>query len=208
MVNGNGMQRTWPGTCMPEQTLATVCMWHLVRAASNQILMPKRCIICCSCADDGASEGVLTLAYKTHAPSQAHSFMANTPQHDMLQSMCLCQCQALRLCMGLQLQEDMVSKQHDSDILQLPGCGVTVGEDMHYLWCGPRVRCGLCEGVPTSVVPHTTSGRADYFGTIVNRYENVCKGKDALEDRDSLPPVKDRCIGDQCQMCTLADAMA
>ena len=34
---------------------------------------------------------------------------------------------------------------------------------------GPRVRMGVYEGVPTSVRPHTTSGRCDYWGPFVNR---------------------------------------
>ena len=34
---------------------------------------------------------------------------------------------------------------------------------------GPRVRMGIYEGVPTSVCPHSTSGRADYWGPFVNR---------------------------------------
>ncbi len=29
---------------------------------------------------------------------------------------------------------------------------------------GPRVKAGLYEGPPTRVNPHTTTGRADYFG--------------------------------------------
>ena len=34
---------------------------------------------------------------------------------------------------------------------------------------GPRVRMGLFEGQPVSVMPHPASGRADYFGTLCNR---------------------------------------
>ena len=34
---------------------------------------------------------------------------------------------------------------------------------------GPRVRMGVYEGVPTSVRPHSTSGRCDYWGPFVNR---------------------------------------
>ena len=34
---------------------------------------------------------------------------------------------------------------------------------------GPRVRMGIYEGLPTSVGPHTTSGRCDYWGPFVNR---------------------------------------
>ena len=34
---------------------------------------------------------------------------------------------------------------------------------------GPRVRMGIYEGQPTSVCPHSTSGRCDYWGPFVNR---------------------------------------
>jgi len=35
---------------------------------------------------------------------------------------------------------------------------------------GPRIKMGIYEGVPTRVAPHTTTGSADYFGPLVNRY--------------------------------------
>lgn len=40
---------------------------------------------------------------------------------------------------------------------------------MEVVWVGPRARMGICEAIPNRVVPHTTSGRADYFGPLVNR---------------------------------------
>ena len=40
---------------------------------------------------------------------------------------------------------------------------------MEVVWLGPRARMGICEAIPNRVVPHTTSGRADYFGPLVNR---------------------------------------
>lgn len=39
---------------------------------------------------------------------------------------------------------------------------------------GPRVRIGLYRGIPTRVVPHSTTGRADYFGPLVNRAARYC----------------------------------
>ena len=34
---------------------------------------------------------------------------------------------------------------------------------------GPRARMGIYEGIPTKVTPHSTTGRPDYFGPLVNR---------------------------------------
>jgi hypothetical protein len=39
---------------------------------------------------------------------------------------------------------------------------------------GPRVKMGIYSGVPTRVLPHSTSGRADYFGPLVNRAARYC----------------------------------
>lgn len=60
----------------------------------------------------------------------------------------------------------------DPSILLLPNCGAEVKGEV-LIWHGPRVRMGICEGQPTSVTPHTTSGRADYFGPVVNRHAYV-----------------------------------
>ena len=55
------------------------------------------------------------------------------------------------------------------EVLKLPACRVVYGEKKEMLFHGPRVRMGMYEGVPTRVCPHTTTGRADYFGPLVNR---------------------------------------
>ncbi|MCJ1427724.1 hypothetical protein MMC29_005629 [Sticta canariensis] len=60
-------------------------------------------------------------------------------------------------------------KGWSQEVLALPNCGPQVTEEGLLIWYGPRVRMGMCEGSPTSVMPHTTSGRADYFGPFVNR---------------------------------------
>ena len=70
----------------------------------------------------------------------------------------------------MQLQEAMLNASYSDDVLCLPGCGVVMDDDLQYLWRGPRVRAGLCQGVPQRVTPHSTSGRADYWGSLVNRY--------------------------------------
>lgn len=57
------------------------------------------------------------------------------------------------------------------EVLKIPSCRVLYGDKRQMLFQGPRVKMGLYEGVPTRVCPHTTSGRADYFGPLVNRYQ-------------------------------------
>eukprot|EP01025_Chloroclados_australasicus_P000524 TRINITY_DN10251_c1_g1_i12.p1 TRINITY_DN10251_c1_g1~~TRINITY_DN10251_c1_g1_i12.p1 ORF type:complete len:527 (-),score=50.69 TRINITY_DN10251_c1_g1_i12:1008-2588(-) len=42
------------------------------------------------------------------------------------------------------------------------------------LFNGPRLKVGLYEGIPTQIMPHTTTGRADYFGPLVNRAARFC----------------------------------
>ncbi|CAG9461611.1 unnamed protein product [Pedinophyceae sp. YPF-701] len=39
---------------------------------------------------------------------------------------------------------------------------------------GLRVRIGVCEGKPLRVMPHPATGRADYFGPLVNRAARLC----------------------------------
>ena len=55
------------------------------------------------------------------------------------------------------------------DLLALPNCGAELGENSQVVWFGPRVRMGLFDGEPVRVLPHATSGRADYFGPVINR---------------------------------------
>ena len=48
--------------------------------------------------------------------------------------------------------------------------------DMHgnVVFRGPKVKMGIYSGVPTRVLPHNTTGRADYFGPLVNRAARYC----------------------------------
>jgi hypothetical protein len=39
---------------------------------------------------------------------------------------------------------------------------------------GPRAKMGIYSGVPSRVMPHNTTGRADYFGPLVNRAARYC----------------------------------
>ena len=56
------------------------------------------------------------------------------------------------------------------DVLTLPHCQAQVGGRHGLIFIGPRIKMGIYEGVPTRVAPHTTTGSADYFGPLVNRY--------------------------------------
>lgn len=46
---------------------------------------------------------------------------------------------------------------------------------------------GIWESVPNRVVPHTTSGRADYFGTLVNR--SVALGDLHAQEKEKSRPL-------------------
>ena len=54
-------------------------------------------------------------------------------------------------------------------MLQLEACRRVHGPANEVLFLGPRVKMGIYEGRPTRICPHTTTGRADYFGPFVNR---------------------------------------
>ena len=69
----------------------------------------------------------------------------------------------------LQVQDAMLQGMWSREVLALPNCGAAGGTHNDIQWYGPRVRMGMYEGEPTRIVPHTTSGRADYFGPLVNR---------------------------------------
>ena len=68
-----------------------------------------------------------------------------------------------------QVQDAMLQGMWSREVLALPNCGAAGGANNDILWYGPRVRMGMYEGEPTRIVPHTTSGRADYFGPLLNR---------------------------------------
>ncbi len=62
------------------------------------------------------------------------------------------------------------------DVLTLPHCQAQVGGRQGLIFVGPRIKMGIYEGVPTRVTPHTTTGSADYFGPLVNRYNALLMG--------------------------------
>ena len=68
-----------------------------------------------------------------------------------------------------QVQEDVLVAAYSDRLLSQARCRVVMDDKEHYLWRGLRVRMGICQDVPQAIVPHCTSGRADYFGSAVNR---------------------------------------
>ena len=56
------------------------------------------------------------------------------------------------------------------DVLKIKECRVMYGESKQMLFHGPRVKMGIYKGIPARICPHTTTGRADYFGPLVNRF--------------------------------------
>lgn len=75
---------------------------------------------------------------------------------------------AAALEFALLLQYVLMEAAWDESLLQLKSAG-TVTEGSQLLFRGVRARCGIFKGIPSCVVPHRTTGRADVFGTIVNR---------------------------------------
>ena len=69
----------------------------------------------------------------------------------------------------LQIQEEMVTQAWSDAVQQLDSCRRVHGPANEVLFLGPRVKMGIYEGRPTRICPHTTTGRADYFGPFVNR---------------------------------------
>ena len=72
------------------------------------------------------------------------------------------------------MQQLLLQGAWSDKVLALPGCGCALSSGMEVVWVGPRARMGISEAIPSRVVPHTTSGRADYFGPLVNRYISAC----------------------------------
>ena len=68
---------------------------------------------------------------------------------------------------GVQVQDAMMQGMWPDEVLALPGCAAELGSASEVIWFGPRVRMGIFDGEPVRVLPHATSGRADYFGWAV-----------------------------------------
>ncbi|GIL87307.1 hypothetical protein Vretifemale_15371 [Volvox reticuliferus] len=81
---------------------------------------------------------------------------------------------------GLALQEWLLQADWPSDLLDEFESGrVVLGPSGRPLLRGFRAKVGIFTGVPLSVVPHATTGRADYFGAMVNRAARLMGGAKA-----------------------------
>ncbi|GIL44201.1 hypothetical protein Vafri_1723 [Volvox africanus] len=81
---------------------------------------------------------------------------------------------------GLALQEWLLQADWPSDLLDEFDAGrVILGPSGRPLLRGFRAKVGIFTGVPLSVVPHATTGRADYFGAMVNRAARLMAGAKA-----------------------------
>ena len=55
------------------------------------------------------------------------------------------------------------------EMLALPPLRPQHSADGSMLFRGPRVKTGIYQSTPRDVCPHSTTGRADYWGELVNR---------------------------------------
>lgn len=67
------------------------------------------------------------------------------------------------------LQLALLRVQWNKEILKIPAGREIVGEDGVMLFRGLRARVGIYQGEVSRVIPHRSTGRADYFGPLVNR---------------------------------------
>lgn len=76
----------------------------------------------------------------------------------------------------LVLQQLLVIADWTPEMLELPPMKSEWGEDGSLLFRGPRVKTGVYKGHPRSITPHSTTGRADYWGPLVNRAARMMAG--------------------------------
>ncbi|GFR45632.1 hypothetical protein Agub_g7040, partial [Astrephomene gubernaculifera] len=81
---------------------------------------------------------------------------------------------------ALALHEWLLQADWPTDLLEEhPEGRVQLSEDGRPLLRGFRAKVGIFTGVPLTVVPHATTGRADYFGALVNRAARLMAGAKA-----------------------------
>ncbi|GAX75845.1 hypothetical protein CEUSTIGMA_g3288.t1 [Chlamydomonas eustigma] len=102
----------------------------------------------------------------------------------------------------LMVQELVMEVPWASEVLSLPDSSEirdAVGGDT--LWYGPRVKMGVYEGMPAKVTPHSTTGRADYFGPLVNRAARFChaaaQGGQVIVSRDLIESMIEQWVGSE-----------
>jgi len=72
------------------------------------------------------------------------------------------------ILMCIELNICLMKEDWGPEVLACPETQEVVEQDC-VIWRGLRAKCGMYEGTPTSIEPHKTTGRADYFGPLVNR---------------------------------------
>ncbi|CAG9462765.1 unnamed protein product [Pedinophyceae sp. YPF-701] len=70
--------------------------------------------------------------------------------------------------------EVCILTQWPRELLQHPDCATTRDSQGRVLLSGLSLRVGIYEGLPTQVIPHPKTGRADYFGPFINRAARLC----------------------------------
>eukprot|EP00775_Hariotina_reticulata_P012684 gene12684-12814_t len=88
-------------------------------------------------------------------------------------------------------------------VLDLPGAGQVLSAMQGAIqvpqFRGPRARIGIYRGVPTRITPHSATGRADYFGQLVNRAARYCHtaahGGQVVASRELI----DELVSEVCQ---------
>ncbi|GLI59319.1 hypothetical protein VaNZ11_001174 [Volvox africanus] len=81
---------------------------------------------------------------------------------------------------ALTLHESLLHADWPTDLVEEhPEGRLLLAPDGRPLLRGFRAKVGIFTGVPLSVVPHATTGRADYFGALVNRAARLMAGAKA-----------------------------
>jgi hypothetical protein len=93
----------------------------------------------------------------------------------------------------LVLQQIILVADWTPEMLCLPPMKPEWDKDGNLLHRGPRVKTGVYRGEPRSVTPHSTTGRADYWGELVNRAARMmsaAKGGQVLCTEDITTEVR------------------
>ncbi|CAG9465129.1 unnamed protein product [Pedinophyceae sp. YPF-701] len=77
---------------------------------------------------------------------------------------------------AIRLQEALVQAPWPEALMDIPGFEVELDKYGKLLFRGLTVKIGIFEGRPVKVEPHKITGRADYFGPLVNRAARLCFG--------------------------------
>ena len=93
----------------------------------------------------------------------------------------------------LVLQQLLLIADWTPDMLQLPPMKTVLDSKGNLLHRGPRVKTGIYQGRARTVSPHSTTGRADYWGELVNRAARMmsaAKGGQVLCTKEIVDAVR------------------